>query len=131
MTNQDLTQSLRRLYWLTAWFGVIGFASYFWALGPRFALGFGLGALSSFGNLWLFDWLSRAIAPDEKSRKPWLAGAYVGRYLILFVAGYVIVKALDVNPLAVVLGLLASTAGVLTMSVIEIIQGLFGKQSTH
>ncbi|MGA8029624.1 MAG: ATP synthase subunit I [Bryobacteraceae bacterium] len=131
MTNEDLNQSLRRLYWLTASFGLLGFVSYFAIEGPRTAFGFSLGAGSSFGNLWLFNWLSRAIAPGNQTRKPWQAGAYIGRYLILFFAGYVIVNALGVNPLAVVLGLLASTAAVLALSVFEIIQGLLGKPSTR
>lgn len=131
MTNQDLEQSLRRLYWLTGLFGLLGFVSYFGLQGPRAAFAFSLGAGSSFGNLWLFDRLSRAIAPGGSTRKPWQAAAYTARYLVLFSAGYVIVNALGVNPLAVVLGLLASTAAVLALSILEIIQGLLGKPSTH
>jgi hypothetical protein len=131
MTDQDLNQSLRRLYWLTALFGVMGFVSYFWLQGPRSAFGFLLGALSSFGNLYLFVWLSRAISPTTAPRRPWKAGAFVGRYLILVTIGYVIVNALSVNPLAVILGLFASTAAVLLSSTIEIVQGFSGSKRTH
>jgi hypothetical protein len=130
MTGQDLNQSLRRLYWLTALFGVMGFVSYFWLQGPRSAFGFLLGALSSFGNLYLFVWLSRAISPTA-TRRPWKAGAFVGRYVILVTIGYVIVNALSVNPLAVILGLFASTAAVLLSSTIEIVQGFSGSKRTH
>jgi ATP synthase I chain len=131
MTDQDLNQSLRRLYWLTASFGMIGFVSYFWLQGPRSAFGFLLGAVGSFGNLWLFVWLSRAISPTGTPRRPWKAGAFVGRYVVLVTLGYVIVNALSVNALAVILGLFASTAAVLLSSTIEIIQGFSGSKRTH
>ncbi len=129
MTDENLRASVRRLYWLTGSFGALGFVWYFCIRGPRSAFGFALGALGSFGNLWLFEWLSRAIGPGESARKPWRAGAFIGRYVVLFVVAYVIVNALDVNLLPVLLGLLASTAAVLTSSIIEIIQGLLGKPS--
>ncbi|MBV9154846.1 MAG: ATP synthase subunit I [Acidobacteriaceae bacterium] len=129
MTEDDLNVSIRRLYWLTALFGALGFVWYFWLQGPRSAFGFALGALGSFGNLWLFEWLSRALGPEQSGRKPWRAGAFIARYVILFLIAYVIVNALGVNLLPVLLGLLASTAAVLTSSIIEIIQGLFGKPS--
>jgi hypothetical protein len=127
MTGQDLNQWLRRLYWLTASFGVIGFVSYFWLQGPRSAFGFLLGAVGSFGNLLMFEWLSRAIAPGEAPRQPWRAGVFVGRYVVLVTIGYVIVNALGVNVLAVILGLLSSTAAVLLSSTIEIVQGFSRK----
>jgi hypothetical protein len=131
MTDQDLNQSLRRLYWLTASFGIIGFVSYFWLQSPRSAFGFLLGAVSSFGNLWLFVWLSRAISPTTAPRRPWKTGAFVGRYVILITIGYVIVNALSINALAVVLGLFSSTAAVLLSSTIEIVQGFSGSKRTH
>jgi hypothetical protein len=138
--------TIRQLYRFTALIGVLGFVWYFRFQGPRPAVGFLLGAATSFGNLWLFDWLSRAIAPADSTRKPSQAGASertgrsvavvrgsaaVGRYLILFTAGYVIVNALGVNPLAVVLGLFASTAAVLLSSAIELLQSLLGKRRAH
>ncbi len=131
MTEQDVNRSLRRLYWLTALFGIAGFVSYFWVLGPRPAFGFLLGAAGSFGNLWLFEWLSRAMAPGDAPRQPWRAGAFVARYLVMFTIGYVIVKTLGVSPLAVVFGLLASTAAVLLSSIVEIVQSRFGSRPTY
>ena len=122
--------SVRHLYWLTIVFGVLGAAAFSWLQGPREGLAFALGALGSFGNLWLFDRLSVGIAPGEGSKKPWEAGAFVGRYIILFAAGYVIVKGLGVNPLPVVLGLFASTAAVLTSSIVELIQNLWKNTSS-
>ena len=123
--------TVQRLYRLTALFGILGFVSYLRLEGPRSALGFLLGAAISFGNLWLFNWLANAIAPNNASRKPWQAGAFVGRYLILFTGGYVIVKALGISPLPVVLGLFASTAAVLLSSAIELLQNLLGSRRQH
>jgi len=121
---------MTRLYRLTILFGILGAAAFTWLQGPREALAFALGALGSFGNLWLFHRLSVSIAPGEGSGKPWQAGAFVGRYLILFAAGYVIVKGLGVNPLPVVLGLFASTAAVLTSSIVELLQNLWKNTSS-
>ena len=122
--------TIQRLYFLTLAFGVIGFVLYWLLVGFIPGLAFLLGALGSFGNLWLFHWLARAMEPGQKSRKPWQAGAFVGRYLILFTLGYVIVKALAVNPLPVVFGLFASTAAVLFSSALELVQSLFGTRRT-
>ncbi len=127
MTNQDAQWSLRRVYWLTGSFGIAGFVSYFGLQGPRPAVAFLLGAAGSFGNLWLFEVLARSIAAADAPRQPWKARAFVARYLLLFTVGYIIVKTLGVNPLAVALGLLASTAAILLSSVLEIIQGLVTK----
>jgi hypothetical protein len=123
--------TVRRLYWLTAAFGVIGFVSYFVLVDAISAVAFVLGAVGSFGNLWLFDWLSRAVAPGTTSRKPWQAGAFVTRYLLFFAAGYVIVKALNVNPLPVIFGLLVSTAAVLMSSILELFGSLLGGRSSR
>ena len=131
MTEGELSRILRRVRWLTASFGLIGFVSYFGLGGPRPALGFLLGALGSFGNLLLFEWLSRAIAPSDAPRQPWKTGAFVARYILLFTIGYVIVKGLGVKPLAVVLGLLASTAAVLLSATVEIFHGFTGSRRTH
>ncbi len=130
MTKHAREKSVRRLYWLTASFALAGFVSYFWVLGARSAFGFLLGALGSFGNLWLFEWLARSIAPGDAPRQPWKTGAFVARYLVLFTFAYVIVKGLGVNALAVVLGLLASTAAVLLSSIIELVQSFSGTGRT-
>ena len=122
--------TVQRLYVLTLAFGVIGFVLYWSLVAFTPGLAFFLGALGSFGNLWLFNWLARAISPGESARKPWQAGTFVGRYLILFTLGYVIVKSLGVNPLPVVFGLFASTAAVLSSSVASVIQSLFGARRT-
>jgi hypothetical protein len=123
--------SVRSLYWLTGSCGLIGFVSYLALEGPRSAFGFAAGAAISFGNLWLFNWLSGVLAPRDAPRRNWQAGLFVGRYLILFTFGYVIVKALSVNPLALVLGLLASTAAVIVSISLELLLNLLGNRRAH
>lgn len=123
--------TIQRLYNLTLAFGLIGFVLYWWFQGFIPGLACLLGALGSFGNLWLFHWLARSMEPGTTARKPWQAGTFVGRYLILFTLGYVIVKSLGVNPLPVVLGLFASTAAVLFSSTVEVVQSLFKPRRTH
>ncbi|HEY7212583.1 MAG TPA: ATP synthase subunit I [Bryobacteraceae bacterium] len=115
-----MTVSVRRIYWYTGFFAVLGFVWYFLESGWRDALAFALGAAGSFGNFCLFDWLSRRIAPGEHTAKPWQAGAFVSRYILLLGIGYAIVKALNVSPLAVILGLLTSTAAVIASLVAEL-----------
>jgi hypothetical protein len=125
MNEEDAALSVRRLYWLTTTFGVLGFFCYAALQGPRPAFAFLLGSLGSAGNLWLFERMTRGIAPGDSSKKPATAGAFAIRYVLLFSLGYVIVKSLGVNPLAVILGLLASTAAVLASSIFELAQGFF------
>lgn len=123
--------SIRRIYWLTALFALAGFAA-FWPLhGFRTAVAYLLGAVVSMGNLFLFGYLSRAISPAAGETKPWEARAFISRYLLLFAGGYVIVKALGVNPLAVIVGLLASTAAVIVSIIIELFERLFSRSTTH
>jgi ATP synthase I chain len=131
VTDQDLSGSLRRLYYFTGFFGLIGFISYFWMRGPAPALTFALGAVGSFGNLWLFVWLTRAIAPGHEPRRHLKASLFVMRYAVLLLLGYVIVKSLGVNGLAVILGLLVSAAAVLASSTLEMLQSARRNSSSH
>src|SRR4051794_32457753 len=121
MTTTEGTASVARIYQWTAAIGLAGFIAYFWIAGFRPAFAFALGALGSLGNIWILDRLSSSIAPGATSRKPWRAGAYVTRYILLIGVGYAIVKALNVSPLAVILGLLASTGAVLVSLIVELI----------
>jgi hypothetical protein len=124
------TMSVRQLYTLTMAVGVLGTVIFLIPYGFRPALAFLLGTVVSLGNLWLFSWLSQAIAPGAGQQKPWQAVAFIGRYLILFTFGYVIVKSLGVSPLPVVLGLFASTAAVLLSSLLELTGNMFGSRRT-
>ncbi len=124
------TVSVRQLYVLTTVFAVAGAIWMFTIGGGRPALAFFLGACASLGNLWLFHKLARGIEPGAATRKPWQAGAFATRYLIFLAVGYVIVNALGVSPLPVALGLFASTAAVLSSSLLELVSTAFGTRRT-
>jgi hypothetical protein len=131
MTETYPPGSLEKLYKLTGLFGLLGFIAYFWLEGVRSASAFALGAACSIGNVWLFDRMSRSIAPGPTGKKPLQPGAYIIRYILLLGIGYGIVKALDVSPLAVVLGLLSSAAAVLASLILEIISHVISRRTSH
>lgn len=120
---------MRRLYSVTAIFAAAGAIAYLARHERLNAIALLIGAAGAFGNLWLFNWLSRAIAPGDHQRRPWGAGLFIGRYLGFLVVGYATVKALNVSPLPVLFGLLASTAAVLALSVIDIIRSFAGRRT--
>jgi hypothetical protein len=123
--------TVRLLYGLTLVLSAIGFVSYLVLQGIGPALGFALGAAGSLGNLWLFDWLTRSLAPGEAQRKPWKPTLFVLRYFVLLASGYAIVNLLGVNALTVIWGLLTSTAAVLLALIAELFQSLFRRASSH
>jgi hypothetical protein len=134
MTEPEADHIVRRTYWLAVGFGVLGFVVYFLAQGWRPATAFALGALGSVGNLWLFEKLTRTIEPANEGdppKNPWQAGVFILRYFLLLTVGYAIVKVLGVNALAVILGLLASTAAVLSSTILELLQSFFVSRSSH
>lgn len=135
MTESDAELLIQRTYWAGLIIGILGFVAYFGLQGWRPATAFGLGALASMGNLWLFEKLTHTIEPakdgEEPRKNPWQAGLFVIRYFLLLTFGYAIVKTLGVNALAVILGLLTNTAAVLTSSILELLQSLFVSRSSH
>jgi hypothetical protein len=134
VTEPQAALIVRRIYWFALGFGLIGFVAYFALQGWRPAAGFALGALGSVGNLWLFERLAHSIEPaaaGETPKKPWQAGIFVTRYIVLILVGYAIVRALGVDPLAVILGLLTNAAAVLTSTVLELLQNFFVSRSSH
>jgi hypothetical protein len=134
MTEPEAAFFVRRIYWLTLGFGLLGFVVYFGLQGWRPAAGFALGAFASVGNLWLYERLTRSIEPGPAGaapKKPWQAGVFMLRYVVMILLAYAIVKALDVNALAVILGLLTSTAAVVTSTIIELFDSFFVSRSSH
>jgi hypothetical protein len=125
----DPSKPIQRLYLLTAAFGLLGAIFCLARFGTRESFAFLMGALASLGNLWVYDYMSRGIAPGTDPKKPWQASAFISRYLLLVAGGYALVKVLGVNPLTVILGLLASTAAVLASSILELIQSFFERDT--
>jgi hypothetical protein len=134
MTEPEAALFVRRIYWSNLGFGLLGVALYFLQQGWRSAAGFALGALGSLGNLWLYEKLTRSIEPaavDEPPKKAWQSGVFFIRYVVMILAAYAIVKALDVSALPVILGLLTSTAAVVSATVIELFENFFVGRSSH
>ena len=123
MTESEADLLIRRTYWIALGFGILGFVAYFALEGWRPATAFALGALASVGNLWLFERLTHTIGPlpdGEERKNPCQAGIFIIRYFLLFTFGYATVKALGVNVLAVILGLLTNTAAVFTSTILDL-----------
>jgi hypothetical protein len=119
----DYEQSTRRLYWLTLTIGVTGTAVSWAVWGVSAGAGFGIGSAASLTNLWIWQMLAASLS-GKPSRKSMIAGGlFAGRFLALFALGYVIVRALNVQPLAAILGLLVSSAAVVAEIVIELAAG--------
>jgi hypothetical protein len=120
MNDIDYMQSTRRLYWLTFVIGVTG-TFLTWALwGKSAGTGFALGGTASLANLWMWDAIASGLS-GRPSRKSVAAGAlFAGRFLALFALGYVIVRALNVQPLAAVAGLLSASLAVVVEILIEL-----------
>ena len=131
MTEEEANLSIKKLYWLTAALGMLGFIAAFSYAGPRHALAFAGGALGSLGNLWVFERLGLALAPGPRRRKPLEAGAYIVRTIVLLGIGYAIVSILGANAFAVILGLLTSAAAVLASLMVELVLSLFRTRRTQ
>jgi hypothetical protein len=126
MTEFEAEASLRRLYVLTAIIGMCGALLCGWWRGFGAVLAFALGAAASMGNVWVFERLARSFAPgDPHARKPWPAGTYIIRYILLLGIGYATVKFLGADPFALILGLLCSAVAVLVSLIFELAQSLF------
>jgi hypothetical protein len=119
----DYEQSTRRLYWLTFIIGVTGTAVAWAVWGVNRGAGFGIGSAASLINLWVWQMLSVRLSSKPSGKSMLAAGLFAGRFLALFVFGYVIVRALNVQPLAAILGLLVSAAAVVAEIVIELAAG--------
>jgi hypothetical protein len=134
MTESQAGLLVRRTYWIALGFGILGFVVYFAFEDWRSATAFALGALASAGNLWLFEKLTQTIAPlpdGEKRKNPWQTGVFIIRYFLLLTFGYAIVKALGVNALAVILGLLTNAVAVFVSTIFDLLQNLFVSRSSH
>lgn len=86
--------------------------------GWRFAVGFLLGACMSYLSFWRWQKVVESIGGEQKGRN--IAGM-VFRFVALAAAAYGIIKYLEVNPVAVFLGLLVSAAAVIVSLIFELI----------
>ena len=111
---------VHRIAVLTIWIGGAGTIAGFAWKGPRFAIGFLLGATLSLASFWRWKKVVDALGTGAKPRRWWI---WVLRLAVLAAAAYVIVKYLEVTPVAVFTGLLASAGAALMAAVYELIYG--------
>lgn len=88
--------------------------------GPRFAVGFLLGASLSLLSFWRWKKVVDSLGGTPKRRSTWV---WLLRFAALIGVAYVIVKYLEVTPAAVFIGLLASAAAVIIAMIYELIHG--------
>jgi ATP synthase I chain len=120
VSDIDYAKATRRVFWLTAIVGLAG-ALLSWRLSTGNAgVSFGLGALGSLLNLWVWHALAARLAGRQGRESNVAAVLFAIRLLGLFVFGYVIVGVLNLQPLPAILGLLTSSAAVMAEMIIEL-----------
>lgn len=123
MDDIDYTRSTRRLYWLTFVIVVTG-SLIAWALrGEGAGAGFALGGIASLVNVWMWETIANALSGSRSKKSMAAGGLFAGRFLALFAFGYVIVRALNVQPLAAVVGLLSASFAVIAEILLELTGG--------
>lgn len=87
--------------------------------GWRYGLGVLLGACISYVSFWRWQRVVEAIGPKATVKRSVVS--LLVRFAVLAAALYVMIKHLEVNPVAVFLGLLVAAAAVLVSIVLELI----------
>lgn len=144
MADIDYSLATRRLYWFTLGSGVLGTPVAAWKGGMPSGLGFAMGAAGAVVNLWLWQRVAGRLGPDSSATSPPAAPSVTDestgpeyrsskvnrgpsaasltfRVLALFALAYAIVRALNVNGLAVLCGLLASTLAAIAEILYELV----------
>jgi len=120
MGDIDYTRSTRRLYWLTFVIAVTGSFMAWGLWGKGAGGGFALGGIASLVNLWMWEAIANGLAGAKSKKSVVAGGLFAGRFLALFAFGYVIVRALNVQPLAAIVGLLSASFAVLVEILLEL-----------
>lgn len=98
--------------------GLLGAMASGIAKGPGFGAGFLVGASLSYVSFWRWKAVVDAVGVEPRKRSILL---WLLRFAVLIAAAYVIVKYLEVSPVAVFLGLLVSAAAVVISVIYELI----------
>ncbi len=110
---------VHRITWLILAIGSAGTLALLVAKGWRFGVGFLLGAGLSYVSFWRWRKVVEALdGAKQKQRGAWI---WLLRFAALAGLAYVIVKYLEVTPVAVFLGLLVSAAAVIFSAILELI----------
>ena len=120
MSDIDYDRSMRRLYWLTFVIAATG-SLVAWAVwGKGAGGGFALGSVASLVNLWMWEAIANGLGGGKAKKSAVAGGLFAGRLLALFAFGYVIVRALNVQPLAAIVGLLSASFAVMAEILLEL-----------
>lgn len=119
----DYAQATRRLFWLTGLVGIVGSLVAFVQWGGPSGLGFAIGSAASLANLWIWYAITLRLTGDTSRRSRTAPIFFAGKILFLFALGYVILRNLNVEPLAAILGLFSSVLAVIGEIVIELVVG--------
>ena len=114
----------RRIYRIMIALSLAGAMAILLARGWRWGLGFGVGAAISFLNFRAFEKIVAMTGVVKEEGKPpeRVGPVFLGlRYLLFAGAAYVIIRVLDANLLAALLGLFVCAAGVLIEFLYELI----------
>jgi hypothetical protein len=119
----DYGRATRRLFWISCAIALGGTLSSWGMWGKSTGGGFAIGSTASLANLWIWHAIARGLSSEGKPSKlaPTL---FVGRFLALFAIGYVILRTLNVQPLAVVLGLLTTALAAVTEILVQLTASL-------
>jgi hypothetical protein len=109
---------VRRIAWLVVAIGLAGAATAAVLRGIAFGAAFLLGAALSGASLWRWKKISDAIGGTSGRRSPL---GWILQLFLVIAAAFVIIVYLRVTAVAVVLGLLVSTAAIIVAILLELV----------
>src|SRR5260370_25700489 len=113
------TRAMTRIVRNIAALGLAGALTFGYYKGVRYGLGFLLGAAISWVSFWRWRKVAEGLGGVTKGRRR--VGSFVLRFAVLGLAAYAIVRYLEVNLMAALLGLLVSAAAVIVEIAYELI----------
>ncbi len=120
MTPEFYDRAIARIRRLIAAIGLVGAAVAGAKSGLRSGSGFALGALLSYLSFHMIQGVAGGIGLAPARRTGVYAALFLMRYALLGAAVYVMVKYLEVSPMALLAGLFASAAAVLAEILYEL-----------
>jgi hypothetical protein len=114
-------RAIARIFRLTIVAGLAGMAVTALKFGIRNGAGFAVGALLSLFAFRTIRGFASAIGGDSNPRASLFAALFLLRYALIGGAIYVIVRYLEVSPMALLAGLFASIAAVLAEVLYELV----------
>lgn len=116
-------RSVRRMRRIIGVLGATGAIGAFILYGQRAGLGFLLGAAVSFLSFWRYQRIAESLGRSNNAGRPRVK-RFMMQFALLAGAGYVIVKYLEVNRMALAIGLLVAGVAVTIEILYELIYGI-------